>query len=248
MITPSPADYDATLTRTFARANRAGDALDAPDPPAPPEPTFTRAQRQADPRGAVDAPEWVRPPTFTDDKGEVHDITDLEGVLQSIVNGAELEAQALWYQCDIASWLWSQTTNRAERRKLLGELAATIGKDTRTVRRRIAMGMTFPVELRRNDRPAALYLLALTTEDPIYTIMECIARGWGTDDLQQRIEKKASPVVKTALADETYAPQSSQEDPEEAAKLVMELWAAARARGATAFRLRVDMETPAEAA
>jgi hypothetical protein len=186
---------------------------------------------------------------FTDEHGEIHEITDREAVIQQVINGVELEAQSLWYACDIMAYLWIQTANRAERRALLKELSANSGVNPQTIRRRIRMGMTFPPELRRFDRPANLYLAALTTGEPEAAIMEALARGWSVADLREHIVTGKTPPERVNLLDDTY--DAADLNPGQIAELAAALAADAPVRGSgrlLTVRIRIDAEYQPEAA
>jgi hypothetical protein len=243
-VTLTDTDRAATLTAAFARPTRGG-YTEPDDPPTPPEPTFVRAARQSDPRGAVDAPEWLRPPSVTLPTGEIVAVEDAEAVFQMLADGVETEHAAIWKQADLAAWMFSQGLTRASRAALLGKLVEQAGKTRRTWYRYVAIARTFPPDYRYPDVALNTYLTALTADEPLDALQAAVSYGWTARQLAEHIVTGDTPDERVSLLDDVY---DAQDDPEQAAAVIMALWAAALANGAATLRLRFDYTKPGVAA
>lgn len=253
MASLSADEQDAVLAQVFA-GRRGGVAAEEPESALPfyepPKPkaqpvTFEKARREPDPVGFVDIPEWLGPPTFRDGYGELHAITDAEGVIARLVDGVTLERKAIWAYADMAAWLWSELPSKRERARLAGQLVKDVGLTAKTWRRYIAAARTFGPEHRHDTLAFNVYLVAMTTTDPLGAVEVARIENLTAAGLAKRIRKE-EVLDHTELLDETLAADC---DPEDVAALVFKaVQAAKETKGVRTIRVRVDMESKSEAA
>lgn len=264
MIAPSPADYDATLQRALARANRAGDALDADD--APDLGDLTTAL--AGPGGWFKTPDgyaaWAAdhpaPLKLLDDEAEPDgplempshllttcpDYDGIETAITKVVQATEAKRafgfqQAWWF-----ARAYLAQRDRVGREAVLGKIASTVQKSKRQIYRYIVMGRTFAPETYNPELSQAVHLVAARANRPASALALAADEGWNASQLMHYLKAHTRPPVIEHPVNQRYATADKLED---AIDLLAAEWRKAAALGdVVEWHVRLDVKRKGEAA
>lgn len=171
-----------------------------------------------------------------------------------IANSQESETEIIWQRIDFCA-AGHLVFDFSKNKKLLGEVAGLIKRHKETVRRYVAVGMTFPpsltihngrtgeVELvyfRLPDEAINLYIEAVKAQDPVQALLLAREHGWSAADLRKHIKSGGVPSSYRELAARKIAsPFDAEQVLADFAVEVMEALHALREQGYSVDALRI---------